>query len=157
MAAPVRTLGEPELLRCDIKTLDYSYPLAPEDKIRICFTKNRGKVEYFIVQYSALIKGKWRSIMRFDTCHGYAHKHTFHLPKKLIQKNIKLSGEFDKYISENPKAFSRVPSGVHVVITSSSDNTLSESNISIARNSRSGNFIEAHKSGGSWHIKPFEK
>ncbi len=79
------------------------------------------------------------------------------MTKKLIQKNIKLSGEFDKYISENPRAFNHVPSGVHVVITSAKDATLSASNISIARSSRSGNFVEAHKTEGSWHIKPFER
>lgn len=65
-----------------MKNADYSYFLSEEDKIRIAFTKKRGKIEFFIVQYSALINSRWRPIMRFDTCHGYAHKHTFHLRNK---------------------------------------------------------------------------
>ena len=58
---------------------DYTYFLTPEDKVRIAFDQSRGTIRHFIVQYSSLIKGRWRSIMRFDTCHGYAHKHTHHL------------------------------------------------------------------------------
>lgn len=65
-----------------MKIADYSYPLAEEDKIRIAFRSNRGKVEHFVVQHFALINSRWRSIMRFDTCHGYAHKHTFHFVSK---------------------------------------------------------------------------
>lgn len=71
-----------------MKEVDYSYLLTKEDKIRIAFRKKRGKIEYFIVQYSALINGRWRSIMRFDTCHGYAHKHTFHLKGKEYIMNL---------------------------------------------------------------------
>jgi len=92
-----------------MKTPDYSYPLTPEDKIRICFRENRGKIEHFIVQYSALIKGRWRSIMRFDTCHGYAHKHTFHLKDKeyivnLTKSEDDLNGVFTestRYVKNN--------------------------------------------------------
>ena len=76
---------------------------------------------------------------------------------KLIQKNIKLSGEFDEYVSRHPKALERIPSGAHIVITSSRDAGLSAVNTAIARDSRSSNFIEAHKSDGKWHIRVFEK
>ena len=65
-----------------MKDADYSYLIAEEDKIRIAFRKRHGRIEYFIVQYYALINNRWRSIMRFDTCHGYAHQHTFHLRHK---------------------------------------------------------------------------
>ncbi len=65
-----------------MKEPDYNLVLTEEDKIRISFTKKHGKVERFIVQYFALINSRWRSIMRVDTCHGYAHKHTYHLSGK---------------------------------------------------------------------------
>lgn len=76
-----------------MKEADYSYPLTEEDKIRIAFRKKHGKIEYFIVQYFALINSRWRSIMRFDTCHGYAHKHTFHLIRKEYIMNLTGPGD----------------------------------------------------------------
>ena len=65
-----------------MKETNYSYLLTNEDKVKIAFRKRYGKIEYFVVQYSALINSRWRSIMRFDSYHGYAHKHTFHMRKK---------------------------------------------------------------------------
>ena len=79
------------------------------------------------------------------------------MTKALIQKNIRLSSEFDNYISENPRAFRRIPNGANIVITSSRDKALSDSNMSIARNSRTGRFVEAHKSDGRWHIRDFKR
>lgn len=61
-----------------MKRVDYSHSLTREDKIRIAFRESRGEIEDFTVQYSALIKSRWRPIMRVDTHHGYAHRHTFH-------------------------------------------------------------------------------
>lgn len=76
-----------------MKDVNYLYYLTENDKIRIAFQKRRGKIEYFIVQYYVLINSRWRSIMRYDTCHGYAHKHTFHMNKK--EYIIKLTSEGD--------------------------------------------------------------
>jgi len=62
-----------------MKSIDYTRLLTDEDKIRIVFKKHRGKILHFVVQYYALINGRWCTIMRIDTCHGYPHKHTFYL------------------------------------------------------------------------------
>lgn len=61
-----------------MKKVDYTHSLTEEDKIRIAFREKRGEIEDFTVQYSALINSRWRSIMRIDAHHGYAHQHTFH-------------------------------------------------------------------------------
>ena len=79
------------------------------------------------------------------------------MTNKIIQKNIKLSGEFDTYISGNTGVLRRIPKGAYIVITSSKDKALSDANISIARDSRTGRFVEAHKSDGRWHIRAFKK
>lgn len=79
------------------------------------------------------------------------------MTKGLIQKNIKLSHEFDTYVCEHPRALKSLSGGVNVVLTSASDAKLSAANISIARSSRSGKFVEAHKTDGSWRIKSFQK
>ncbi|MEK7116995.1 MAG: DUF5647 family protein [Patescibacteria group bacterium] len=75
------------------------------------------------------------------------------MPKDLIQKNIRLSNELDKYISSSSDAYRKIPKGAHVVITIDSDKRLSDANMSLMRNSRSGRFVQANKSRVGWTIK----
>lgn len=75
------------------------------------------------------------------------------MSKKTIQRNIKLSLDFDSYVSSHPKILNQVPSGAKIVIISSKDKELSESNLKIARSSRSGRFVLAHKNGSNWKIE----
>ena len=79
------------------------------------------------------------------------------MTKELIQKNIKLSAELDRYISGNPSVFQNVPAGANIIITSAGDATLSAANISIAQNSRSSKLFEAHKTGGKWLFRAFKR
>lgn len=65
-----------------MKSKDYTQYLTKEDKLDISFTQNRGKISNFSVNYSSLVNGRWRHIMRVDNCHGQAHRHTYHLHKK---------------------------------------------------------------------------
>lgn len=65
-----------------MKNSRYRQLLTPLDKLDISFTKNRGKILQFAVNYSALINGRWRYVMRVDNCHdGVAHRHVYHLHK----------------------------------------------------------------------------
>lgn len=66
------------------KEVNYIYQLSESDKIRTYFKKNRGKFMKFVIQYWTLVNGKWKSVMRVDTCYGYAHIHTFHLEKREV-------------------------------------------------------------------------
>ena len=65
-----------------MKSKDYTQYLTKEDKINVSFTQNRGKISNFSVNYSSLINGRWRHIMRVDNCHGQPHRHTYHLHRK---------------------------------------------------------------------------
>ena len=75
------------------------------------------------------------------------------MSKKEIQKNLKLSLEFDTYVARHPHVLKSFPRGVHIVITSSSDKKLSEANRAVARSSRSGKFVEAFKSDSHWTLR----
>lgn len=75
--------------------------------------------------------------------------------KSYIRKNIRLSNEFDSYMVSSRSARTRVPSGAHIILTSSKDRSLSESNLAIARNSRGRKFVVAHNANGRWYIKDF--
>ena len=52
----------------------------PADRLEVAFTKQRGKVTAFSIQYQAIIRGQWVSVVRYDTNHGYLHRHRFWLP-----------------------------------------------------------------------------
>ena len=76
------------------------------------------------------------------------------MSKEQIKKNMRLSLDFDKYVSRNPKILKSVPKGASIVLTSSGDKKLSETNTQIARSAKSGRFVVAHKSNKGWHIHP---
>jgi hypothetical protein len=77
------------------------------------------------------------------------------MSKELIQKNIRLSHEFDQYVARHPNAYRRIPKGAHIVITSVDDKKLSEANYAIAQSRRGRKLIEAHKTRKGWQIKAF--
>jgi hypothetical protein len=46
-----------------------------ENRLRVHFVTQRGRGRYiWIVQYEALIGGKWVALVRFDAAHGYFHR-----------------------------------------------------------------------------------
>lgn len=79
------------------------------------------------------------------------------MTKSLAQKNIRLSLEFDRYVSKNPRVLDRIPNRSEIIMTSANDRELSEANLGIARRARSGRFVIAHKSDGRWTIKRVAK
>lgn len=89
-----------------MKEVEYYDRLTEKDKVRVTFRKHRGHIEHFVIQYYALVEGKWRTIMRIDTCHGFTHKHSFHSNGK--QYIIKLPENIDavftnfkKHVTQN--------------------------------------------------------
>ena len=68
--------------------------VSPEDRLRIRFTKNRGRILQFVVGYEILLKGHWRVVMRYDNCHGSSpHKHTYYLQSKSYKVTLDMSPE----------------------------------------------------------------
>jgi len=47
--------------------------LTPDDRIRHHHFSVKGIVSEFTIQYEAFILGKWHSVIRYDTAHGFAH------------------------------------------------------------------------------------
>lgn len=79
------------------------------------------------------------------------------MSKKLVQKNIRLSFEFDRYVFSHPKVLKTLPPRHTIILTSANDKKLSEANRVVARSSRTGRFVEAHKTGKSWRIQSVKK
>jgi hypothetical protein len=79
------------------------------------------------------------------------------MTQKYIDKNVRLSIEFDNYIARHPELFESIPNGATVVITLSDDDDFSKANISIVEKSRSRRpIVEARKSDGVWNITPLQ-
>ena len=72
--------------------------LGKDGRMRVYFVKHRGEILKFVVQYHILVGGKWRSVMRFDSCHGYPHKHMYHLRKQ--EDVIRLEGDLGILLNE---------------------------------------------------------
>jgi hypothetical protein len=49
--------------------------LSEEDRLRVRFALQHGEPVEIMVQYEALIGGKWTQVRRYDTKHGFFHVH----------------------------------------------------------------------------------
>ncbi len=66
---------------------EYIFYLSPErvDRFRYFHRLERGKIVRFRVQYEAWIGDEWRSVVRYDTAHGYPHRDLLH-PDRIEDK-----------------------------------------------------------------------
>jgi hypothetical protein len=70
-----------------VGTTKYISPLKPgEDRLRFELETKRGRVIKFVIQYETLVKEEWRSIVRYDTAHRYAHKDVLDWKGGVIEK-----------------------------------------------------------------------
>ncbi|HWG91526.1 MAG TPA: hypothetical protein VNZ52_11825 [Candidatus Thermoplasmatota archaeon] len=53
--------------------------LTAEDILDVEVRLEGGAVMEFVVNYRERIGGTWREVVRYDTCHGYLHRHRFWL------------------------------------------------------------------------------
>lgn len=44
------------------------------DVMRVSFAKDSGRIVRFSVQYEAMVAGKLKPVVRYDTAHGFAHR-----------------------------------------------------------------------------------
>lgn len=73
--------------------------------------------------------------------------------EKLIEKNLNLSLEFDRYAVEHPDIFKKIPKGSCIVITVKGDNEFNEFTMSLP--SKREKCIEARKDKRGWTLRPF--
>ncbi len=60
------------------KTVSFVAKLIPDTRRRHTHVRLKNDIISFVVQLEVLVKDKWFSIVRYDTAHGFAHKHLFH-------------------------------------------------------------------------------
>ena len=79
------------------------------------------------------------------------------MSQNFIKKNIKLSLEFDTYLSKNPNEFKKIPDKACIIITVKGDKEFNRNSISIAQKVKNvkQKCIEARKEGVRWVLQPF--
>lgn len=61
------------------------------DRLSIQFTREKGKIIRFVVQYYSLINGKYRDIMRIDNYHGsYPHIHKYYYKHRQFREQLSI-------------------------------------------------------------------
>lgn len=79
------------------------------------------------------------------------------MTKKFVQRNIKLSLEFDNYLAKHPELYEAIPDGAFVIIAVKSDKEFTNSSIAIAKKHHTSEpVVKAEKEGSHWHLTPVE-
>jgi hypothetical protein len=74
-----------------------------------------------------------------------------------VKKNIKLSLEFDKYLTRNPRALNKIPQGGWIFITVKGDKEFNRTSRNLIQQTRTNSkkIVEAQKEGSRWTIQSF--
>lgn len=79
------------------------------------------------------------------------------MSKKDIQKNFKLSEDFNSYVVRNPKVVKNIPENACIIMTPKNDSKLSEKNLKLAEKIMKKEHkpcFRAMKENQKWKIKP---
>ena len=78
------------------KELNFKITLSSDqmDRLRVSASKEKGRIIKFLAQYEAFIREEWRSVVRYDTVHGFAHKDIIH-PDGNIEKQPLIFADFN--------------------------------------------------------------
>ena len=69
-----------------------------ENRARVSFQVDRGKIRRFVVQYETFSEAAWRPIIRYDTAHGFAHADLFHSKGKPTKTPLP-KGDFNEALT----------------------------------------------------------
>lgn len=75
---------------------------------------------------------------------------------KELQKNFRLSADFNEYIINHPAAMAGIPNSAHIVIIPENDSELAEKNKKMAKNiaqKQHKSIFGAFKKGGKWRVE----
>jgi hypothetical protein len=64
--------------------------MSSEDRRRHRHTAEKGRVLDFVVQYETRYSERWLPVVRYDTAHGYPHKHLFHADGSQDRSRMKI-------------------------------------------------------------------
>lgn len=62
-----------------------------EERLRMEFVTDKGKVKDLVVQYESLLNNEWIAIVRYDCSHGFFHRDTMKKNGVRRKKEVKVS------------------------------------------------------------------
>lgn len=80
-----------------LKITKYIQPLTDVDRICVRMVRSGRNIVDFSVQYEALINNYWCAITRYDTAHGYPHRHVFRPERKDYRHPLSVRDKNDAY------------------------------------------------------------
>lgn len=57
-----------------METRSFEVSYDSDNRRRVLFTKNRGRIVEFVVQFETFVDGRWKSVVRYDSSHGFPHR-----------------------------------------------------------------------------------
>ena len=75
------------------------------------------------------------------------------MKKDNLKKTLKLSLEFDTYLTKHPSLYKKIPNGASVFITVKGDEKFNRSSVRNVADVK-GKIIEARKEGRRWTLSP---
>lgn len=88
------------------RTIAFEHDLAPGNRVRVRFEKERGRITAFVVQLECLFGNKWHPVVRYDTAHDFAHRDVMR-PNGIAEKRALLITDYNEaltYAHEDIKA-----------------------------------------------------
>ncbi|MBI4530642.1 MAG: hypothetical protein HY709_03885 [Candidatus Latescibacteria bacterium] len=71
----------------------YLIPYSLDTRKRHHHETQQGKIAWFMVQLEVLVEEEWKSVIRYDCAHGYAHCDRFNLRGDSVKDNLEMSYE----------------------------------------------------------------
>ena len=73
-----------------VKLVRFTIALDADVRLRHRHQTDRGAVVSFAIQLEVHLKGRWRSVIRYDSAHGQAHRHVYRARKKSTREALNL-------------------------------------------------------------------
>lgn len=73
-----------------MREIEYIFYLTADftDRLRVYAQTEKSEILEFMVQYEAMIYGKWQAMVRYDTAHGFAHKDIIRPSREIIKQPL---------------------------------------------------------------------
>lgn len=79
--------------RTPLRDIDYERQLDIDARLRVQYRISRGRVVQFVAQLEILNEGEWRSVIRYDTAHRFAHRDSHELSGRQTKTELKMTFE----------------------------------------------------------------
>jgi hypothetical protein len=71
-----------------LSIIEYVVPLGENVRKRHYHETDKGRVVGFVVQLEVLVTDQWKSVIRYDSAHGFAHIDRYYLDGKNLKWNF---------------------------------------------------------------------